>query len=335
MTTHTATIVSKTASTKPTVTEIWVHRNLDIDEVIALWILINFGKLFFPGVESATIHFVDPAMVDSTYEELLAKGILCVGFGGGPFDEHAEAKRPEDTSAASLVATALGVRYSTGVRQQVDYAVEKDHSTATGKKELALLVKSAFRFLLVKIDDADERDTKIMDILAAAFILLDADCAQEKAFEDCALDYAQERNETFFVKPDGKHLRIVSVISSNPEMQKYCRTENGGYAGVVIQRQKSGHTQIHFDHRQVDKDLTARIIKLIRITERRNNGCFGHLSCDELMADKCVEGAECWYYEYDKRLILNGSLTQSKPPTSLSRDLIEILVIKAIEGYFA
>src|SRR5579872_2880232 len=94
--------------------EIWVHKKPDIDEIIAIWLLMKFGQKLFIDIEVAEIKFVDPAKVKGSYSELLAQGILAIGFGKGRFDEHqkesGDGERIRNKSAASLVAEALGIR---------------------------------------------------------------------------------------------------------------------------------------------------------------------------------------------------------------------------------
>src|ERR1700722_2284404 len=94
--------------------EIWIHMNPDIDEIIAAWLVMEHGGHRFSGSSCALVKMIDPNAIKEDYYTLLGRKILSFGFGGGPFDEHPEAgddgKRIRDHSAASLVASALGVR---------------------------------------------------------------------------------------------------------------------------------------------------------------------------------------------------------------------------------
>jgi len=312
--------------------------NPDIDEIVAAWLIMNFGNTRFPGADCAELKLVDPTKVTSSYHALLAEGTLCIGFGGGPFDEHPEAgddgERIPNESAASLVARALGIRNDAAVKRIVDYTVKKDHSADTHEFEIAPLLKDAFRFLLPEIGDPEQAQTKMYDILQAAMVLLDGFSRKDSAYDRCREEYLLDRRETFVNKPNAKVLRIVSVVSNNPVMQKFCRSSEGGFCGVVIQTIKKGNVIIFFDHRQVDKDMVACIMHDIRIAQLNANNYRFLVSRDQLTQDGSIEGAQEWYFEYDKYLIANGTLTHSKLPTSLSREQIELIVVDAIVAYF-
>jgi hypothetical protein len=333
--------VNKLQPSKPNiqpVKKIWIHMNPDIDEIIAVQIAMDKGKFRFPGVDSAEINYVDPSQVTESYDALIAKGILCIGFGDGPFNEHGDendGERLEGHSCASLVASVLGCRYSTGYRELVDYTIKKDSSvTDSHMFEIATLAKHAFRYIPGREKDAGDSEIKMNEILNAVFILLEGFILQRNAAGDCAKEFAETANKCQVTKPNGKNLRIVSVVSANPEMQKYCRSAEGGGAGIIIQRQESGNTQIFFNYQQVDEDTVEAIIVALRRAERHVSGYRRSFNIEELKADGVVPGAKAWYYERSKRLILNGSLTQSRPPTKLERADVEAIVYNAVENHF-
>jgi hypothetical protein len=332
--------VNKLQPSKPNiqpVKKIWIHMNPDIDEIIAVLIGMNKGKYRFPGIDSAVITLVDPSRVTRSYDSLIARGILCIGFGDGPFNEHGDeedGERLEGHSCASLVASVLGVRYSAGYRELVDYTIKKDSSVKDSHMfEIATLAKHAFRYIPGCEKNAEDRESKMHDILGAIFILLEGFILQRNAVGDCAKEFAETANKCQVTKANGKNLRIVSVISDNPEMQKYCRSAEGGGAGIIIQRQKSGNTQIFFNYQQVDEDTVEAIVVALRRAERKATGYHRPFNIEELKADGVVPGAKAWYYERSKRLILNGSLTHSRPPTKLEREDIEYVVKDTVETH--
>jgi hypothetical protein len=163
-------------------------------------------------------------------------------------------------------------------------------------------------------------------IQGAVDIFLSAVYAKDKAFWDCRKDYDVSRN-TFTARSMGNHVSVVSVISSNTEIAKFCRSKHGGAYDVVIKREPSGNTQVFFEHK-VGIDV-APIVAELRIAERAKKGLFETLSREVLEAQGCaVEGAEEWYY--DGHQIMNGSLTTNVTPTKLSREEVERIVVCAI-----
>jgi hypothetical protein len=123
------------------ISKIYTHERLHFDEILAILLLITFGRKFgrklFPDIEKAEVVFINnPDSLNG--ELLLAQGILCVGIGRHIFDEH---DRVERTCAAKLVAEYLGLMDNDLVATLVRYTVERDRSTGTKQWELPQLIK--------------------------------------------------------------------------------------------------------------------------------------------------------------------------------------------------
>jgi hypothetical protein len=324
--------------------KIYIHKKPDLDEIVASWEILNWGENRFPGSISAEVVVVDPREIKETYAELLAKKILCVGFGGGPFDEHPEdgddGRRIVNQSSAALVANALGIRNIPGIKEVVDYAVEKDHSAVTVLFELGIMLKSAVRYLPDMCENDSELENKMNSILAAAYVLLDGHVVRVHKWIECEQDYEKSHRFVDILWPNGKKCRVGSVLSSNAEMQAFCRSKKGGLDHVVLisqppeNQKKGGYFQIYFQHREVDDELVWAIIRAIRYEERRKKGRNGNLPLEVINADGAIAGAEEWYFELKKRVIFNGNMTQSRAQSKLTRDELERIISKAIEDYF-
>lgn len=122
--------------------KISTHFRADLDEEVAISILQNFGKAVFPGVESATISFLqsEPAFANPT--------TVYVGIGGarlGEFDEHRPEGRLQNTCAAVLVAQRLGVCEKRGVKDLLHETLLGDTQQRTQPIQLGNLLKMMHR----------------------------------------------------------------------------------------------------------------------------------------------------------------------------------------------
>src|SRR3954464_7736739 len=91
--------------------KIIAHPQPHLDELVAMFLLRDYGPRFYRGIDYAKLEFIRPEDVlgSRTPEELEAEGILLIGVGGGRFDEHGAAGEAKTLgkSAASLVAEAI------------------------------------------------------------------------------------------------------------------------------------------------------------------------------------------------------------------------------------
>lgn len=127
------------------VTTVVTHHKPHVDEVVALWLLRRFGEDIFPGVQTATIEYINPgrALPDGrNAADWEAEGKLLLGVGGGLFDEHPDAgeDRAVDASATTLVAEALGLMRNRDLRAILRYAQNNDAKGAHMMFDLAELV---------------------------------------------------------------------------------------------------------------------------------------------------------------------------------------------------
>jgi len=118
----------------------------------------------------------------------------------------------------------------------------------------------------------------------------------------------------------GRYL-IIAGESDNPKFNVRAR-ESG--AAIVIQKNKSGHVQIFFNHKILPPKLTEKIsedlIALLRLREISLDPMKKlPLRKNDLRKPGKIEEVEEWYLftgEKGGRLILNGSLTAPEVPTT-------------------
>lgn len=96
------------------INEILTHEFPDLDAILSVLLLRQFGEPYFPGVSTAKVIFSSAGHLpdDLSPKQLEKKGILAVDIGGGRFDSHPNAqtgKAKNERSATDLVAEYLGV----------------------------------------------------------------------------------------------------------------------------------------------------------------------------------------------------------------------------------
>jgi len=94
--------------------KILTHESPDLDAMMSVLLLREFGEPFFPGAKTAEVIFSPAGMLPDglSVRQLEKKGILAVDIGGGRFDSHPSettGRAKADRSATDLVAEALGV----------------------------------------------------------------------------------------------------------------------------------------------------------------------------------------------------------------------------------
>lgn len=86
------------------------HLRPHLDEIASYWILKRWGDAFFPGVSDSQIRYLTTGVLpDEIPPDLIVeKGILPVGVGGGPLDEHPspfEGRKTEECAATLTIKT--------------------------------------------------------------------------------------------------------------------------------------------------------------------------------------------------------------------------------------
>lgn len=294
------------------------HEHPHIDELYAIWLLVNFGEEKYPGVRNAGVEFCNSQ--NPTYEE----GELLVGIGGGRFDEHPDGNkaRKKNHCAATLVARDLGLlQREPQIKQMLDYVCENDLNGAKHKMELGNMAK---------ILNLYGNDPQM--VVSVCFNIFDADNRKQMQFFSADKDL--ERADVIKVRWQNRVRSVVVAQSDNPQFAAFVRS---GYsrrylrheALVIVQRSSEGFTQV-FSHKKSGVSLTEAI-KLIRIAEM---GRYDVLVLKDSDADLTAEKSQqCpnWYLHPKGGMILNGSLTiKDVTPSRLTLKQIGELVVKSL-----
>lgn len=287
------------------------------DTLAAIFILRLFGTTKFPGIEKAEIAIVQT--VDSgAGDSFEAQGSLLLDIGNGRFDHHN--KFPK-TTASRLVAEYLGVADIPALAKLLEYAQRDDFfgrgTISTDPLDRAFGLSALVAALNKQFPKDPNAVARAVEPLFSAHYHEEVQRTEAlpQEFEEKKL-----RGEVieFDVRQRGKKLRVAMVVSNNPSLAGYLRSQQGGKYDVVLQRSETGYTNIltrpakHIDLR----DLAATI----RIKEAEK----GRIDLPETPYFEFTKSGRHpkikeWYYDRATNSLQNGGLNpQEVRPTRIS-----------------
>ncbi len=303
-----------------------VHNLCHIDEIFAIWLLKRFGERKFPGIRTAKIIFEGTGgeLINELSGDSLERiGTVCLGVGGGRFDEHPSltslGKSGECTS--SLVAKELEVDKDPAISRILEFVKNNDLHGGSQPFDLAALTKA------VMLNNQDNQEM----VINWAIIAIEAKYQEQLQFLTSQEEFQQKAEIETISGPGEKPLTLVVIRSDNPQANKVARFLCS--AGVVIQQKSSGNIQIYSNKKHRPKITMSEVVALIRTEEQKRSGKIRKLNPKQLRSEGKVEGSECWYYHKPAEIILNGSFSApNTQPTKLSLKEIKDLVVKGISS---
>lgn len=294
-----------------------MHKMPHVDEICAYWLLCNFGKEKFPGIDEATIFFGGAGGEDlfgCDEESLFSTGVILLGVGGGRFDEHPGAKTfgKENECSSSLVAQELGVEDDPALEPILRFVKNNDLKGGGQPFDLAMLTICMHR----NWPYGTER------VLHWVMDALDAKYASQVSFlETKAKLYSHAETESI-LGHGGRTLKLVTVVSDSTEANKVARADG---ADIVVQQNSAGQVQIYTNNKS--SLIIYDLVQAIRVEEQRAKGQIVTTNWEELGREGKVRGVEEWYHHKPARMLLNGSLScPDTPPTKLPLPHIKELV---------
>ncbi len=293
-----------------------MHEKPHLDEYVAIFLLKRFGGVKFPGISKAKISYLPnnkiPANSTDEYEK---KGVIFVGIGGGRFDEHSTVKkdRKQNECAATLVAKALGIIENPSLEKILKFTLNNDLNAAAHPFDLAYLTKLMHQ-------QYPENPEKVME-----WVMMGLEIKYQEQFQ--FFNATKEEFERVakienVEGPNGRILRMATIISDNEQMSKFARSAYGGNVAIVIQKKLSGNVQI-YTNRQ-DGLTLYDVAQMIRFSEQETKGKIITKDWKDLASEGKVNGAEEWFFHQVGQMLLNGSLTATNvPATQISLERIK------------
>lgn len=299
------------------------HRRPHPDELGAIWLVKKRGGKKYPGIGDAKVMYWDAGSRTPdgrTPEQYEAEGVLLIGVGGGPLDEHPTMNRPrkKDECAFTLVAKDLGIENDPAIQQLSEYLVNNDLHGVRQPLDFAHFVNVLHR----------EHSNNPEKVMEWAMFALDALYNDQRAFWNSTPRKFRENAQIEDIPgPNGRILKMVTISSDNEQMAGFALSVHGVRAAIVIQQNSSRNVQIFFNKSAELELQTAEIARIVRYAEQSVRGKILTTNPQILSAEGIVPGAEVWHFFPQGQMLLNGSLTApSKPPTLLSLEEIQDLV---------
>lgn len=327
-------------ATSATISYILTHWYPHVDEVMAIWLLQIFGEPKFvfeknnEGKPIVKIKFLRTGVLPhgQTAESLLEKGILCIGVGGGIFDEHAtaDADRKKGYSATTLVVEYLGLEntpYWPRIKEIVDRVFQNDTAGAVfGQDDICVELKKMLRVdqsLAIRFGlDAFKVLFKNPGHSFSAATLLktlgreDYDQLYQRALEKNATDWQATKVEwkkagqtVEFTGPRGG-FRVGYIVSDNPEIGGAIRHPKIGKSDLAVIKNSRGQIQVLA--KPASQIYLYEVVKLIRAEEAYLAN--ENFAITNYQSEKMSGAGGCWYFFVSPsnkffQLILNGSET--------------------------
>ena len=301
------------------------HPNPHLDEIVAIWLLTEYGEDLYPGISQAAIAFWNDVYErwnkQASEEQWLGQGFLLIGIGNGQFDEHAGNGNDQKNGdcAATLVAKHLGVDQDPELQTLLDYTLDTDSNQV--KHRWGQMTWS----VLIKRMHGRRPDPQIID---RVFEDIDDLQDEQNEFYSCSEDWPGEDGVLSIERGD-LTCNVAFVESDRERMHAWVRHSFKDVDLVVIRR-SIGHVHIfrcyHRDRPYVDM---VRLTESIRRFELRRRGIESLPSVHSLQAAACDDVPE-WYFP-NHNMVLNGSKGHPEiRPTILSLDDLRGLISETL-----
>lgn len=301
--------------------KILLYPKLDLDVVVALFLLQNYGTKYFPGIDRATVEFVLELPIGETGDTLEQKGIMALDLGGGRFDHHRMSREEERLTVTDLVAMELGISGHEAFRKLVA-VVRRDDLEGKGTISRDQLDRtfglSAIHVNLCRRYEGDLfRAIHVMHEIIGAHLV--EEIRRVKHLPEEFSERSREGNIVGFqMFSSCGPVRIVMVKSDTVGLVGYLRSSRGMRADIVVQFRSSGH--INLITRQSRKLDLAGVVREIRLAELRVKGIEVTAELEARLSEKgrIAEVPE-WYFDTAAMSLQNGGVVpESAPATKLT-----------------
>ncbi|MFH1582691.1 MAG: hypothetical protein ABIB72_00020 [Candidatus Falkowbacteria bacterium] len=274
-----------------------------LDPIAAIYLLKQYGKEKFTGVESAEIIFWenshDPKPED--INKFISEKVLTIDIGGGMFDHH---KNFRKETAASLVATCLGVEKNPELIALLNYVREDDLEGLHNRYgDLAHLIKCFHKQNISSL--------KVVELglrMIGYFQATQSDwCLNVKK------EY-ENKIKIYKIKRFNNKIKIGVVESDNSQLANYGITMDN--LSAVVQKRSTGHVIILTNkHHHIN---LREIVAALRMRELELSGYNKPIDPAKLQFEGKNSLIPNWFYHRSLNAFLNGSEALNKAePTKL------------------
>lgn len=306
------------------------------DNIVALWLLREFGRDAFPGIEKAKLEFWNQVPPGKTADQYEADGVLLIDIGGGKFDHHQEEHhRDLQTCATSLVAQHLGVADRPELKKLLEY-VRRDDLEGRGivsKDPIDRAFGLSAIVMNLNRDYPDHPEFVIELVSRVVLAHYHEEYRRKVLMPQEWAELQQHGRSTQFTVPAGDEtLRVVMIESDSKALVGFLRAVGDVQADVVVQRLSSGHTNIVT--RQTKRRLNLlSTVAAVRQAEAEKLGIALSVGADQWQKPRRLEGIDAWYFDTAANTIQNGgAAAENVPTTKLSLTEIRTILERTLPG---
>jgi hypothetical protein len=290
---------------------------VQVDALIACFLLVRFGEERFPGIKDAEYLFWINIPEGKTVAELEKEGYILLDMGGGMFDHHAGLDGKSEKCMSQIVAEQLGIHKNQSIRKLLEYA-RRDDLLGKGTLSndpidrafgLSGLVNNMNRALP---DDQELIIKTVMPLFIAHHL------EEKKRSEDLPREYEEKfragKTHEAIVQTARGPIKMVMIETDEIAMAGYLRAQRS--VDLVVQKMSSGHVNIITQQKKMF-DL-SQIAAFLRMAEAEEKGTTLSIAEKDLGAAGRIEGVDEWYLDTRARTIQNGGVRpQWTNPTRL------------------
>ncbi len=347
-------------------THVWPH----LDEIAALVLLTMYGERAFPGISesfelvSLSSYETRRSYGDNAWYPLLSEGILTVGTGGGPLDDHYEGGRSKkEGSATERVAYFLGIEKEPEIEHLIRYVEYTDNNgdnpnltggsgeTARSAQNfmLATSIKSTWRMMRQQKREVDfiQKMKEFMETIRLHIL-------DQKSFigETGKVLSQSTRIPLELMSSNRITDPVLAVIRSDEERASDIVRSSWGKNTVAATLQIMSNGQFYLSvatkNGGVPVSQVDDLVKAIRseIIRWKNRGGENNIRNDwrETQKEGYHMGTDELYYFRKGSMVFNGSLTQPDVPGLVGenrkkfplteKDLVDIVRIALEDQYW-
>lgn len=290
------------------------------DNIVALWLLREFGREQFPGIESCKLEFWNQVPAGKTADQYETEGVLLIDIGAGKFDHHREEHHNDkQTCATTLVAKFLGVNERPELRKLLEY-VRRDDLEGRGIVSKDPIDRAFGLSAVVMNLNRDYPDHPEFVIEMVSRIVLAHYHEEYKRKVLMPQEWAElqqtGRAVQFSVSAGNEVLKIVTIESDSKALVGFLRAVGDVQADVVVQRLSSGHTNVVT--RQTNRRLNLlATVAAMRQAEAVKLGIQLNVTAEQWQKPRRLEGIDAWYFDTAANTIQNGGAAAENVPTTL------------------
>lgn len=296
------------------ISEIQLPTRPQVDTLIALFILREFAKDKFKGLDEAKI-IINPIIdSDTNFEKELEKGTLIIDLGDSPFNHH-NTNYPTASSAAAAFVQKLD---DPALQKLLKIAERSDKEGKGTLSEDPLDRAFGFDGFVMTLNKVHQTNPHV--VIDSMMPLIEAHYAeqykQHVGLPELWKKLLHEKKaEVYTIVFNGRRVNIAFFESEDSSLPGFLRAYKGEKCELIVQRLPSSHVNI------MTKMNNGLDLKPLAILLRRSELVLTKkptLPIEELSKSGRIPEAPQWYYDTVTNSLLNGGLNpQSISPTNI------------------